>query len=173
MEDKLFVDLLSVEKQNQIKYFIKLCIGAELNQIYIENEEQREFVLTATKEQFPNIDITVLSNLVNLFYITPEYLELLKTKKAIVFYADGTKKTVKPKDGRFFNINELLDYVEGYIDIIPVYDKEQNLVKQIIINENGVNTKPINKNATDFLKFYVGGANLYGNVIFTDVELIN
>lgn len=167
------VKLIGIDKENEIKYFIKICISAELNQTYIENEEQVGFVLELTKEQFPHIDTNILSNLVLLFYITSEYIELLKTKKAIVFYTDGTKKTVKPNDGMFFSLSELQNYVDGYIEIIPVYDKEQNLVKQIIVNENGMNTKHINKNATDFLKLYVGGDNLYGNVLFSDAELIN
>ena len=63
--------------------------------------------------------------------------------------SDGTETQIKPKEGSKFQLNELQDYVDGYIEIIEI-----NSSDIMIVNEEGkMYNKPYNKLATQiFIK---------------------
>lgn len=52
---------------------------------------------------------------------------------AKILYVDGTSKTIKPKNGSNFELEELQNIVEGTIEIINLHDSDDILV----INEVG------------------------------------
>lgn len=65
---------------------------------------------------------------------------------------DGTVIEVQPKNGTDYTLEELQEFVGGYIEVIPAYE-EGNI---LIINEEGkLNGLPRNGRATDLADIYL------------------
>ena len=54
---------------------------------------------------------------------------------ADLIYPDGTHQTVTPEDGTHFTLDELQEYVGGYIERAP-YPKDEDC--DVIVNEEGL-----------------------------------
>lgn len=63
---------------------------------------------------------------------------------ATLIKADGTKKEIQPINGTDFQLEELQNYVDGYIDIIYLRNG-----KILVINDNGKGCYPTNTAATE------------------------
>lgn len=66
---------------------------------------------------------------------------------ATLLKADGSQKTIQPKNGNDFSLEELQGYVDGYIDIINLWNGEI-----LVINDNGKGVYPTNETATKLAK---------------------
>ena len=80
----------------------------------------------------------------------------------------GRIKEVNPKNGTDFELSELQEYVEGYIEIVSLKDN-----RVMVVNENGhLEEKPFNAKATEI----IGKAGLndvvVGSVLVCDKSLI-
>lgn len=62
---------------------------------------------------------------------------------ATLIKSNGTKRTIQPNNGTDFKLDELLGYVDGYIDIINLHNGEI-----LVINDDGKERYPTNKAAT-------------------------
>lgn len=62
---------------------------------------------------------------------------------AKLFRSNGTKQEIHPKNGTDFKLDELQEYVDGYIDIIDLRNGEI-----LVINDDGKERYPTNKAAT-------------------------
>lgn len=62
---------------------------------------------------------------------------------ATLLKSDGTKQEIQPKNGTDFKLDELQEYVDGYIDIIKLGNGEI-----LVINDDGKERYPTNKAAT-------------------------
>lgn len=58
---------------------------------------------------------------------------------ATLIKADGTKKEIQPQNGTDFSLEELQKYVDGYIQVIPLRNQEDEI---LVINEDGKNAIP-------------------------------
>lgn len=68
-----------------------------------------------------------------------------------VIKADGTKKEIQPQNGTDFSLEELQKYVDGYIQVIPLRNQEDEI---LVINEDGKERYPTNKAATGLAMKY-------------------
>lgn len=77
---------------------------------------------------------------------------------------DGTKKEIKPENGKQFTLEELQEYVGGYIEMITTSDG-----KKMIMNEEGrLNNLKINPQAS----ILTNGLTIVGDVVVCDEKLI-
>jgi len=81
---------------------------------------------------------------------------------------DGTTETVEPKNGQYFELDELKYFVGGYIASVWLPED----FKYMIVNEEGIPLQlPFNRYATDMLTL---GNNIpqkiVGNVLVVDKE---
>lgn len=60
---------------------------------------------------------------------------------ATLIKADGTKKEIQPQNGTDFSLEELQKYVDGYIQVIPLRNQEDEI---LVINEDGKERYPTN-----------------------------
>lgn len=66
---------------------------------------------------------------------------------AIIIKATGETVTVKPKHGDKFTLEELQNVVGGYIQIVPLVKRGE----QLICNEEGLRLKlPVNATASEY-----------------------
>lgn len=63
---------------------------------------------------------------------------------ATLIKSDGTKQEILPKNGVDFQLKELQQYVDGYIDIVNLHNGEI-----LVINDNGKDVYPVNVEATE------------------------
>ena len=74
-------------------------------------------------------------------------MEKLTNKKEYIYYPDGSRKEIFPKNGSYYELEELQDLVGGYIQLLySHYDKNAAMV----VNENGkLYNLPLNLAATE------------------------
>lgn len=65
---------------------------------------------------------------------------------ATLIKADGTKKTIQPQNGTDFSLEELQNYVDGYIQVVCLSNQEDEI---LVLNEDGKDRYPTNKTATE------------------------
>lgn len=70
---------------------------------------------------------------------------------ATLIKADGTKKEIQPQNGTDFSLEGLQKYVDGYIQVIPLRNQEDEI---LVINEDGKERYPTNKAATGLAMKY-------------------
>ena len=78
----------------------------------------------------------------------------------------GLPRTVKPKNGEKFTLEELQELVGGYIQLAPHMDNEHPMFKNkiIVVDEEGViKNKPVNNMASALSK-----QRLVGDVLLCD-----
>lgn len=63
---------------------------------------------------------------------------------ATLIKADGTRTEIQPKNGTDFKLEELQEYVDGYIEIVNLRNGEI-----LVINEDGKDRYDTNKTATE------------------------
>lgn len=63
---------------------------------------------------------------------------------ATLIKADGTKQEVQPNNGLDFELEELQQFVDGYIQIVNLRNG-----KILVINEEGKDVYPVNEKATE------------------------
>lgn len=63
---------------------------------------------------------------------------------ATLIKADGTRTEIQPKNGTDFKLEELQEYVDGYIEIVNLRNGEI-----LVINEDGKDRYDTNKDATE------------------------
>lgn len=81
---------------------------------------------------------------------------------ATLYRTNGTQETVTPK-GQFFTLEELQDYVGGYIELIRTNDG-----KNMYINEEGkFDDLPFNLKATSIVTLFDGDY-IVGNAIVVE-----
>lgn len=76
---------------------------------------------------------------------------------------DGTTQTVHPTDGKAFTLEEMREYIEGYIEAVP-YTKDHVMY----INDDSFEKLPCNELASALLHTHRPervGTRLYGNVL--------
>ena len=73
---------------------------------------------------------------------------------AQVFYTNGDIKTIEPKNGTDFTLEELNEHIDGYIEAIAIRDPEELLKGEdllMLIDEDGkLKNLPANLNASRF-----------------------
>ena len=73
---------------------------------------------------------------------------------AQVFYTNGDIKTIEPKNGADFTLDELKEHINGYIEVIAIRDPEDLLKGEnllMLIDEDGkIKNLPANLNASRF-----------------------
>lgn len=82
-----------------------------------------------------------------------------------IIYVDGTIKKIAPKNGKFYELSELREIVDGYIEIVPV-----SSTQYAVINEEGkILNLPINRLATlDYSTTLYANDYFAGNVLICD-----
>lgn len=80
-----------------------------------------------------------------------------------------TIEEIEPENGRDFSLEELQGYVDGYIEIVDLYDG-----RIMVVNENGLNDGlPINPLATaTFQELTHGNDIIVGSVVICDAEQV-
>ena len=64
----------------------------------------------------------------------------------IIIRANGTRERVVPAKGKFYTLEELQGFVDGYIEIVYLHHDAEHL---LVVNEEGkLWGKPFNKDAT-------------------------
>lgn len=86
---------------------------------------------------------------------------------ATIIYSNGKADTITPKQGQTFTLQELQEYVDGYIQLIPLGQGEI-----MILNEEGkLLGLPDNESATTFWRQLLPNApELVGNVIIAKMS---
>ncbi len=80
---------------------------------------------------------------------------------AILYKTDGTTESIKPK-GKYFSLEELQDFVGGYIELVHTCDG-----KNMYVNEEGkMYDLPPNLKATDIAN--IGNDYICGNAIVVE-----
>lgn len=96
----------------------------------------------------------------------------MKTK-ALWLKANGTQKTVSPKNGKTFSLDELKKFVGGYIEIVTVkFDGKDYLM---VVNEEGkLNGLPYNEAATELYQtsFWGDCDCILGDALICDTDMI-
>lgn len=74
---------------------------------------------------------------------------------AHLYYTNGDIKTIEPKNGTDFTLDEIKEHIHGYIEAIAIRDPERLLGGQellMLIDEDGkLKNLPANINATRFV----------------------
>lgn len=66
---------------------------------------------------------------------------------ATLIKADGTQTEILPQNGTDFSLEELQNYVDGYIQVIQLHNQEDKI---LVINEDGkIQQRPLNTTATE------------------------
>lgn len=94
-------------------------------------------------------------------------------RKAQIYNTDGTIVPVEPKNGKDFQLAELQQIVEGYIEAIPLSANDASKDLYLICNEDGKSKNlPINNEATKLLRLYFGNTDfVVGNVLVCSPEM--
>lgn len=71
-------------------------------------------------------------------------------ERAKLVKADGTTKTIEPKDGKKFSLEEMQTLVGGFIEIVRTHDDEHYM---IIDEEGKLKGKPVNFTATCLYRY--------------------
>ena len=85
-----------------------------------------------------------------------------------IIRTDGTRQNVEPKNKKDFQLDELQEIVEGYIEIVPL-----SSTQIMVVNEEGhIHKKPYNHLAT--LTAYLAGIRevIVGNVLVCDSDKV-
>ena len=84
--------------------------------------------------------------------------------------ANGTVETVQPQNDKYFELEELKKYVNGYIQVVPL----PNDLKYMVCNEEGkLLGLQENSQATDILYFQNGVMDVVvGDVLIIDYDQI-
>lgn len=87
--------------------------------------------------------------------------------QSVIIMADGLQKNVDPANGTDFSIDELNEFVDGYIEILHIGDK------LLVCNEEG-KLKNLQYNATATCLINAAGIKDYivGNALFCDKDKI-
>lgn len=87
--------------------------------------------------------------------------QTLPSNLSEVIRVDGTRYQISPRDGRYFQLDELREIVKGYLEIVPTLDH-----RLMVVNEEGkILDPPLPLNlAASFL--YING---YADPIHGDV----
>lgn len=87
--------------------------------------------------------------------------------QSVIIMADGLQKKVDPANGTDFSIDELNEFVDGYIEIVHIGDK------LLVCNEEG-KLKNLQYNATATCLINAAGIKDYivGNALFCDKDKI-
>lgn len=87
--------------------------------------------------------------------------------QSVIIKADGLQKKVDPANGTDFSIDELNEFVDGYIEILHIVDK------LLVCNEEG-KLKNLQYNATATCLINAAGIKDYivGNALFCDKDKI-
>lgn len=87
--------------------------------------------------------------------------------QSVIIKADGLQKKVDPANGTDFSIDELNEFVDGYIEILHIGDK------LLVCNEEG-KLKNLQYNATATCLINAAGIKDYivGNALFCDKDKI-
>lgn len=81
---------------------------------------------------------------------------------ATILRTNGTKQEVKPRDGKYFQLDELKAVVGGWIEIVGLADG-----RLMVVNEEGkIDNLPPNAEATELFN---QGGRLWFDVIVGDV----
>ena len=88
---------------------------------------------------------------------------------ARLYSVGGTIKKIEPQNGKTFSLEEMQDFVEGYVEVINMGPK-----KFTIVNEEGkISGLPVNFMATELHKKQKGYHELIvGNVIVCDKSYV-
>jgi hypothetical protein len=79
---------------------------------------------------------------------------------AIVYKADGETKNVEPKNGIRFMLEELQEYVGGYIELVHLMEPKYYL----LVNEDGLlRGLPLNKAAS-----VIAGRRIVGDAVYME-----
>lgn len=86
----------------------------------------------------------------------------LLNNQSLLIKSDGSKTIIEPEENNSFTCSELQNYVEGYIQLIPLND---NLI--VVINEEGkLLNLPYNEVATDLCReILFNNDYIVGNVV--------
>lgn len=85
---------------------------------------------------------------------------------------DGSSKTVHPKNGTDYTLEELNKYVGGYIEMIPLNDGSGQVC--VMDEEGKLKNKYVNKVATILTyKFHKGTDRIVGDVLICNRKEIN
>lgn len=82
-----------------------------------------------------------------------------------IIYPDGTVKETSPKNGKFYELKELQEIVNGFIELVPI-----STTQYAVINEEGkILNLPLNRLATlDYSCALWNNDYFAGNVLICD-----
>ena len=87
---------------------------------------------------------------------------------ATIINVDGTEKTVEPKNGKMFSLEELQKYVNGYIEIVAINSGEYENMLMIVDEEGLLKSNEINEAAS-----MIAGQRIVGTVLVIDKDQID